>query len=401
MAKRVSSPDYLTVPEVSRFTSRHGKVHVEVGDAADGRQEAENANDYPPVPPAGAVPSKTLRTRSAIAVGGLAGNNAHGAGFLEALRRSGKVPQIVSCTSGQILHVAEWLKGTDLQVYFENAMKQTQPFGEWTDANLIYKQISAGTQVIRPSVFEFPTDVIANVGRSVSRAFTDPAHFSLLRELCNVQPARSLVPAFPPDFYSDIAKVVDKSDVGVIFNAYDIEGGREYVYINGAARSLTGKSLGRHQTRSWIEYRPVTAETVEQALYLYQYGFNGNTKTVDGAYVRDVILSEIPSEHNEIDRIAAVRPQPDNWLGEVPQSNVELQSLQTQVAFNATYIGERERIRLMNRLSGQFKGDTQPRPISILELPLCEPRTWWDYVVESDLIFSSAFWRGTELVNFL
>jgi hypothetical protein len=82
-------------------------------------------------------------------------------------------------------------------------------------------------------------------------------------------------------------------------------------------------------------------------------------------------------------------------------SNVELQSLQTQVGFNATYIGERERIRLMNRLSGQLTWDTQPKQISILELPLAEPRTWWDYVVESEQIFRSAFWRGVELVKYL
>jgi PAS domain-containing protein len=396
-----AKPDYLTVPEISRFTSRRGKVHCEVGDAADGKQESENAADYPAVPPAGTVPARSLRARSAVAVGGLAGNNAHGAGFLEALRRSGKVPQLVSCTSGQILHVAEWLKGTDIQAYFENAMKTTQPFGQWTDANLIYKQMSAGAQLIRPSVFEFPTDMMANISRSWMKAVSDPANFSLFRELSNVQPARSLVPAFPPDFYKDIAEVLDKSEVGVMFNAYDIDAGHEYVYLNPAAQRLTGKKIGQHETRSWIEYRPVNPDTVEQALYLYQYGFNSGTKTVDGAYVRDVILSEIPSENNQIDRIAAVRPQPDNWLGDAPQSNVELQSLQTQVAFNATYIGERERIRLMNRLSGQLKWDTQPKPISILELPLCEPRTWWDYVVESDLIFRSAFWRGQALVNYL
>jgi PAS domain-containing protein len=187
----------------------------------------------------------------------------------------------------------------------------------------------------------------------------------------------------------------------VMFNAYDVESGHEHVYINAAAQKLTGKSLGKHETRSWIDYRPVNADTVEQALYLYQYGFNSGTKTVDGAYVRDVILSEIPAQQNEIDRIAAVRPQPDNWLGDMPQSNVELQSLQTQVAFNATYIGERERIRLMNRLRGHLTWDTQPKLISILELPLCEPRTWWDYVVESEAIFRSAYWRGVELAKYL
>gem|GEM_PF-6978468 len=47
------------------------------------------------------------------------------------------------------------------------------------------------------------------------------------------------------------------------------------------------------------------------------------------------------------------------------------------------------------------KGDSQPRRISILELPLAEARTWWDYVVESEQIFRSAYWRGVELAEYL
>jgi len=392
---------YLEVPEVSRFTSRAGKVVRDTGPAADSKQHPEDPAAFKAIPPAGQIPKSTLRTRSAVALGGLAGNNGHGAGFLEALRRSGKMPQMVTCTSGQILHVAKWLQGVDIQIFFEDSIAQTQPFGNWLDANLIYKQLSANSQVIRPSTSEFPIDVMAAIGRSWTRALTDPQNFSVFREVYNVMPARSLVPAFPGDFYSSISDALNHTEIGVVFNAYNFEQGCESVYMNEAALKLTGKTIGPHHSKSWIDYQPITAATAEQALYLYQYGFKNSTQTVDGAYVRDVVLSEIPSENNEIDRIAAVRPQPDNWLGGPPMSNVELQSLQTQVAFNATYIGERERIRLMNRLSGQLKGDTQPKQVSILELPLAEPRTWWDYVVESEQIFRSAYWRGVELVEYL
>jgi hypothetical protein len=393
--------DYLEVPEVSRFTSRAGKVVCDSGPAADSKQHPEDAAAFAPVPKAGKLPEPSLRTRSAIALGGLAGNNAHGAGFLEALRRSGKKPQMVTCTSGQILHVAKWLQGVDIQEFFEESMQQTQPFGSWLDANLIYKQLSADSQVIRPSTSEFPFDVMATLGRSWIRAWSDPKNFSFFREAFNVMPARSLIPAFPPDFYSGIADALNGTEIGIVFNAYNFEEGCETVYMNEAALKLTGKSIGPHQAKSWIDYQPITAATAEQALYLYQYGFKNSTQTVDGAYVRDVVLSEIPSENNEIDRIAAIRPQPDNWLGGPPLSNVDLQSLQTQVAFNATYIGERERIRLMNRLAERFKDDTQPRQIAILELPLAEARTWWDYVVESEQIFRSAYWRAVELIKYL
>jgi hypothetical protein len=294
--------------------------------------------------------------------------------------------------------VAKWLQGADILDFFEQSMKSTQPFGNWLDANLIYKQLSADSQVIRPATKEFPLDMFELIKRSWLSATTDPSNFSLFRALSNLTPARSLVPAFPPGFYDDIASAFDKTEIGVIFNAYDFDDGRERVYMNKAAFALTGKKPGLHDRKSWIEYFPITPQTTEQALYLYQYGFKSDTRTVDGAYVRDVILSEIPSDKNQIDRIAAIRPQPDNWLGGPPLSNVELQSLQTQVGFNATYIGERERIRLMNHLADRLKDTKQ---ISILELPLAEARTWWDYVVESEQIFRSAYWRGVELVNYL
>jgi hypothetical protein len=308
---------------------------------------------------------------------------------------------MVSCTSGQILHVAKWLQGVDIQQFFEASMEQTQPFGNWLDANLIYKQLSANSQVIRPSTAEFPLDVMAAIGRSWTRAWTDPQNFSVFREMYNVMPARSLVPAFPANFYSDISDALNDSEIGVVFNAYNFEEGREIVYMNKVALKLTGKKVGPHVSKGWINYQPITAATAEQALYLYQYGFKNSTQTVDGAYVRDVVLSEIPSGNNDIDRIAAVRPQPDNWLGGPPMSNVDLQSLQTQVAFNATYIGERERIFLINRLAGELKRDPPLKQVAILELPLAEPRTWWDYVVESEQIFRSAYWRSVELVKYL
>src|SRR5579859_2280328 len=236
--------NYLEVPEVSRFTSRAGKVVRDTGPAADSKQHPEDGAAFKDLPPAGTIPAQSLRSRSAIALGGLAGNNAHGAGFLEALRRSGKMPQMVTCTSGQILHVAKWLQGVDLHAFFEESIQQTQPFGNWLDANLIFKQLSANSQVIRPSTQEFPYDVLGAVTRSWVKAWTDPKNFSMFREIYNVMPARSLVPAFPPDFYSGIAEALNDTEVGVVFNAYNFDDGHEYVYMNKAALKLTGKSLG-------------------------------------------------------------------------------------------------------------------------------------------------------------
>ena len=45
-----------------------------------------------------------------FALGGLAGNNAHGAGFLQAALDKSVVPEMISCTSGQLLWVWRYLR---------------------------------------------------------------------------------------------------------------------------------------------------------------------------------------------------------------------------------------------------------------------------------------------------
>ena len=55
----------------------------------------------------------TQRKSIAFALGGLAGANAHGMGFLSAARKLGVEPDIVSCTSGMIYWYWRWLEGDD------------------------------------------------------------------------------------------------------------------------------------------------------------------------------------------------------------------------------------------------------------------------------------------------
>src|SRR5437762_1006827 len=50
---------------------------------------------------------------TAFALAGLGGFNAHGAGFLAAAKAWGIQPELVTATSGQILVLADWLRGDD------------------------------------------------------------------------------------------------------------------------------------------------------------------------------------------------------------------------------------------------------------------------------------------------
>lgn len=54
-------------------------------------------------------------SKTAFALAALGGFNAHGAGFLTAASKCNVVPDLVTATSGQILILAKWLQGDDLE----------------------------------------------------------------------------------------------------------------------------------------------------------------------------------------------------------------------------------------------------------------------------------------------
>ncbi len=349
-----------------------------------------------PIPPNSSRIARRILPRAAVALGGLAGNNAHGAGFLEALRRNGILPQMISCTSGQLRCVEVFLKGGDIQEWFEQELAQMQPFTKNfphnIDANLLFKMTMGQMQRIRPSVREFPFDLITTLQRNWWNFWRNPWDFSFFQETWDVWPARSLVCREPSTTYEEIADTFnDQKDVGIIFNAYEYLKGIEVVYMNDRAFELTGKRVGPHPYRR-VRYERIDSSAVRNALRLYEYGFADRSEMIDGAYIRDIILSEIPDEtNNSIDRIAVARPQASKWLGPAPLSWTELRDMQTEINFNGTYFGECDRIFWMN--------ERGKRPIKILELPLDCQRGWWDYVLEDIDVFRSAYWRGLELAE--
>jgi hypothetical protein len=350
-----------------------------------------------PIPPADPIARSGIapREKTAVALGGLAGNNAHGAGFLEALRRAQKRPALMTFTSGQLYWVSQFLLGRNLETVFNARLEQ--PFRS-EDANMMYRLTFGLDAPIRPSVFEFPFDLAQTLHRSWSRFVTSPTTFSFTRELLNVWPARSLVPS-GLNFEEIAAALMGETEIGLAFNAYNFREGCEIVYLNRKACDLMHKSYGANKNRPWITYSAIDEEAVRAALKIYEYGFAGGSQTLDGAYLRGIILSELPDEaHNAVDRIAVIRPQADAWIGDAPLSWVEMKDMQTEVNLNGSYYGERERIRMFNHPP---PGVTAKRHVTLLELPLRVQRGWLDYILEDPDIFRDAYWRGEALCAYL
>src|ERR1051326_2122684 len=303
----------------------------------------------------------------AFALGGLAGNNAHGAGFLAAALEKDIMPLIVSCSSGQILWVYRYLcclrdKSNCLRKTLEQDISRMQVFPN-ADLNYARLCLLGAPGVFEPAYQQYLSDLWRNSFGSVFHTLSDGDRTFLFRRFLEIFPCRTLVPELPRTLLEEMADEFNRGGqpVGVVFNSYDPVRGCEYVYLNNTARKLLNLHSGENrfdagQTSSYRDrtmYQEISPEGVLAGLWLYAYGFDGEYDGhLDGAYFRDIILSELACA----ELIYVVRPMHFHWSGRLPQDWQEMDALKTKVGFNGAYAGERDQIRLMNKLlSGKLK----------------------------------------------
>ncbi len=328
----------------------------------------------------------------AFALGGLAGNNAYGAGFLHAALYCHVKPAIITCTSGQIYWVAEYLnrhvKNPSPQMskgpLLEEAM--LQHLAEQTLYGLFAAEMREHLQT---NLMQLPAPVVASVEKAIEAICAalpmprdavflslflhgknkrySPVWFDYTRDLLNnsisaafdivgatmsgrldqvfltdrwfgIWPSRSLQPCFPVNFFEEIARLMNDEEhgIGIVFNSYDARNGIENIYMNQRAFDMLERqpeTQGSYRERTF--YKRIDADAVRAALWLYNYGFPDNMSQLDGAYYRNVILSEACA--SSIKRIYAVRPIPTQWQGPLPQRLVDTKDFETEVGFNALH----------------------------------------------------------------
>jgi hypothetical protein len=332
------------------------------------------------------------KPKVAFALGGLAGNNAHGAGFLQAALEHKIRPSYLSCTSGQILWVYRYLlaghcEAESLQDMLAEDISGLQPFHQ-PDADLAYLVVRGKPGVFRLASYEIALDAYKNM----LSAFVDMAHnwgrTFYLKEFLGTLPARTMVPLFEDKFFSRISTVFNDSDIAIMFNSYDARQGIEYVHLNGAAREKLGLEPGSKKSyRDRTIYKEITANYVRDGLWLYQYGFVDQYTAIDGAYYRQIILSELADAH----KIYIARPINKKWLGDVPKSMLSLEDMKTEINFNGTYHSERDRMLLVNKWVRDGKLDRNKfHEIELHEIEIESQECFFDYVFEKMEIFIAA-----------
>ena len=269
----------------------------------------------------------------AFALGGLAGNNAHGAGFLQASVEAAVEPVMISCTSGQIRWLYDYLclrngTGRNLREFLRTEIEQTQPF---RNRNLDLATIATfgAKGVFRPAYAEVVADTFRNAIDTFMDVQKKGDNVFVAREFLQLFPCRMLVPDSSEDFFESVSDLFLKSDIGIVFNSYNPPDGHENVYLNDAARELLHSTSRRKSFqpgnrnptyRDRTTYQAITPQAIREGLWLYQYGFDQKDNIfLDGAYFREIILSELTYADTGLRRSAHQFPLDGTPADELPR----------------------------------------------------------------------------------
>jgi len=395
-----------------------------------------------------------------FALGGLAGNNAHGAGFLQAALDTGVTPEMISCTSGQLLWVWHYLRLLDndntvsgdgtLERRFEDELDKLSPLAlifdavptpwpsteefvrraadlsrDWPfarDFTWWWLTLFGKKDRYRPCFPSLWLDILRNAQQSTNDLLQKTLKGKLgdaflVEFLANIAPNRVLKPDFSQEFFDNISDRFNSNKIGIVFNSYQpgscegTPGPVEYIHLNEVARKQLGRQYGTPASyRAHTTYARITPDAVRSALWLYMYGFDDAENRLDGAYYREMILSELCAP--TIDHIFAVRPLNAEWKGPLPSTFPAGKDLETEVSFNGAYIGERDKIDLMNKVGAEMRDILEhltktgvPVPaqlrdkldkyhqIDVIDVDIETQRGYFDYVFED----MDTFRRGKAL----
>jgi hypothetical protein len=328
----------------------------------------------------------------AFALAGLGGFNAHGAGFLAAATDCGVIPQLVTATSGQIVILAKWLMGCDLEKAIIDRELEHNKLAQLTVA------FGGEPGVFRPAYAE-----------TIRRWLRFPDLDNPFKSLFDrVLPAEVYVPTRKPEEFADIADAFNNKaegkGIGVVFNAYNLETGQAVLFGNEVARSIweptkkisiaprSASVTGQETPEPELELQPITAQAVESALWLSLYGFDHlpMNNLMDGAYNRACIVSEL----HMFEHIFVARPLAPGWRAKPPSNWFEVQDWQTEMWFSAGYKAEVDTLNQINKLVKQGYLHPPFRHVNLIEVAPNAPAGFFHFFVEREKVYKCAYGKA-------
>lgn len=331
---------------------------------------------------------KSHSVKLGLALGGMGGLNAHGAGVLAGLADSGMVPDLISCSSGQIHWVVSFLKGENLRERVVKLERKLTPFPEPFRALNFWRNMMFG---------------VPGVGQAMSLSRQMLGGGRLMEMMQRFGRTGSLVdaalpmpnwsPARPDAFFEDAAEVINKSTIGIFFNSFNPKTGIEHVHVNKIARAQV--DLRRKQRKNypivWRQLDDVTPAAVRDALWLVQFGMGGTDgamrERIDGAYVRQLLLRELTHART----IIAVPPVDAAWRSATPSNMMDLQAWQLRMWFGQSLREQMEQIHTMNdMIKRNIINDNSYHMIKVIQVDPPKIEKYYDYMLERASIFDAA-----------
>ncbi|MBV9163218.1 MAG: hypothetical protein JO281_17055 [Pseudonocardiales bacterium] len=323
-----------------------------------------------------------------LALGGIGGFNAHDAGVLKAAYDLGVRPDVISCTSGAIF----W-------TYLFLTNPEEIPAEVQRQADAVH-----GVNALWVAAFGYPKIFAPATRQYWARWMTPWNPFSVNEFLDRLLPAQVYEPTRTTADFEGIAQAFNDSKTPVIFNAYVIAEGRELLFVNEAASDFLddikkdlqrifaplpfGPDLPDGEAVEALPWRGIDAEAVKTALWLVLYGFGHKYEdkvTIDGAYRRQVILSEL----TKCERVYVVKPQPTAWAGVPPANYFDVQDFNTEMWFNSSYASERAALK--------YADEQRNDPTKVVEITMDRPLGFFNYFVERMKTYKDGYDQAKEL----
>jgi len=361
---------------------------------------------------------KMSQRRITFAMGGLGGFNAHGVGFLKAALNQDIRPDTISCTSGQIYWVWRYLlelnqQGADIEAELADEISHSNRFPqglEWLDSALMMFRGADG--IFAPAATEYWKNLLTPVNPLTQGFNAEQLGNQLLNRL---MPAQLFRTKRSEDIFRKIGcRLAEEQEISLIFNAYDARNGHEVLYMNRRAQQQLNLKAGSYQDQSFHHHSLVQildpdnhaacADAVENALWLYLYGFtreDGSEQTiVDGAYHRQFIIRELAAIS---DLIFTVRPLNYAWEARMPANQLEVFNFIIQMWFNSAYDGETARIAMINDLisKGHLSSSSPYKPIDLESVEYPHPIHHNEFFVERADVYREALQSSTQRFTLL
>ena len=202
------------------------------------------------------------------------------------------------------------------------------------------------------------------------------------------------------------------------FNSFEPRTGIEHLYLNDAGLRLVREHHNKRAryggAHEGTVYRPITPAAVRAALWLFFYGFPsgqaGGGEHVDGAYARSIILDELTFA----DRIYAVKPLSNRWIGRLPKNQLEIQDMQTELWMGSSYREQARVITTLNRLQEADRLTVSSEPdsadpaktraakryhvVDLVPVEIGMQRGFFTYFMEDPQVFTEAHGQALRLL---